>query len=182
MSLVSESHCELPFLFLCSSLSTIPHKYPNAPSIFQTSSSHQQTIVRPLPSSQTKDDIQQPKSETRSLGIKQQQAKQERSPKMTAPNAGCSSWGPDTQQLSLQVNITPSTTCANIRYMFTGCLHILLLRCPIHPVSQATGEYGSPQTNPAKPSSTPVPTPKPPSQQSKPKAPVRCAPNKPKLA
>jgi hypothetical protein len=69
---------------------------------------------------------------------------------MTAPTAGCSSWGPDTNQLSLQVNITPSTTCANIRYMFTGCLHILLLRCPIHPVSQATGEYGSPSDQSSK--------------------------------
>jgi len=60
---------------------------------------------------------------------------------MTALNAG--SWGPDTKHLSLQVIITPPTTCANIRYMFAGYLHILLLRCPIHPISQATGEYGS---------------------------------------
>jgi hypothetical protein len=66
--LVSESHCELTRLLLCSSQPTIPHKYPNAPSIYQTSSSHQETIVLPLPSSQTKDDIHQPKPETRSLG------------------------------------------------------------------------------------------------------------------
>jgi hypothetical protein len=63
---------------------------------------------------------------------------------MTAPNAGCSSWGPDTQQLSLQATFpSQQGTCSNTRYMFAGCLHILLLRCTIHPISQTTSEYGS---------------------------------------
>jgi hypothetical protein len=60
---------------------------------------------------------------------------------MSASNAG--SWGPIPQQLSLQVSFPTQTTCSNIRYMFAGCLHILLLCCAVHPVSQATGEYGS---------------------------------------
>ena len=60
---------------------------------------------------------------------------------MSASNAG--SFGPSPQQLSLQVSFPTQTTCSNIRYMFAGCLHILLLRCAVHPVSQATGEYGS---------------------------------------
>jgi hypothetical protein len=69
---------------------------------------------------------------------------------MTAPSAGCSTWGPSPQQLSLQVTFPSPTTCSNTRYMFTGYLHILLLRCPIHPVSQSTAEYGSPSTTSSK--------------------------------
>jgi hypothetical protein len=75
---------------------------------------------------------------------------QQASPTMTAPSAGCSTWGPSPQHLSLQVTFPCPTTCSNIRYMFTGCLHILLLRCPIHPVSQATGDYGSPSNTSSK--------------------------------
>jgi hypothetical protein len=79
---------------------------------------------------------------------------------MTAPNAGCSNWDPDPQHLSLQVTFPPPTTCANVRYIFTGCLHILLLRGPIHPVSQATGEYGSPSNNSSKTLFNTCPNPK----------------------
>jgi len=66
------------------------------------------------------------------------------------PTTNACSWGPDPQQLSLQVTFPTQTTCGNTRYMFKGCLHTLLLRCAVHPVCQATGEYGSPSNTSSK--------------------------------
>lgn len=61
-------------------------------------------------------------------------------------------WSPSPQDLTLkatfpsQQNQNP-TCCSNIRYTFAGCLHILLLRCTVHPVSQETSEYGTYQSS-----------------------------------
>jgi len=63
---------------------------------------------------------------------------------MTAPGgSGSPKWGPDPQELSLKVIFPTQPTCSNIRYMFAGCLHILLLRCSQHPFCQETVKYGT---------------------------------------
>jgi len=63
---------------------------------------------------------------------------------MTVLGVGSPKWGPDTQELSLKVTFpTQITQCSNVRYMFAGCLHILLLRCTQHPICRQTVEYGT---------------------------------------
>jgi hypothetical protein len=121
------------------------HKYPEAiPIIFQKIRATNNRTSYPCDLRRPKDRVATKKTETRSLG------NPTKVPKNDSPFRRLFHLGPLPQQLSLQVTFPSPTTCSNTRYMFTGCLHILLLRCPIHPVSQSTAEYGSPSTTSSK--------------------------------